>query len=202
MSHNNKNIITTLDRFVEPCLFFHENFNGAIFSCVACLDDHALTSSTLMISQEISKPLGIGDLEGVYSDVYEEVDIKTFVDKLLLEKLSDVYIISAITGSDKESELIQSLNSDIEGSKVNYLKSRIGVLNQQNIMRPINQRIQIAHDQFKVKTLNKYATTMLKEIYWIILENGGDKSTGCPPSVCLLCISCIVAARKKSFNKR
>ncbi|KAL1488336.1 hypothetical protein ABEB36_014813 [Hypothenemus hampei] len=98
-----------------------------------------------------SKPPGMSDLEGAYSDLFEEVEIQTFIVKLLLKKLSDVYIISGMPGSDKEDKVIQSLNDHIKASKVNDLNSRMSVLNQQDIIRAINPTIQTTDDQFKEK---------------------------------------------------
>ncbi|KAL1487948.1 hypothetical protein ABEB36_015331 [Hypothenemus hampei] len=135
----------------------------------------------LITNEEIeigSKPPGPSNLEGAYSELFEEVEIKTFVDELLLEESGDLYIISGIRGSAKKSELMQSLNGIIDGSKANDLKSRIGVLSKQDITRAINQRIQIAHDQFKEKNFKQIChNNPERKIYWIHLKNEGDKST-------------------------
>ncbi|KAL1492830.1 hypothetical protein ABEB36_011012 [Hypothenemus hampei] len=134
----------------------------------------------LISNEEIeigSKPPGTSDLEGAYSEVFEEVEFTTFVDKLLLEKLSDVYIISGILGSDKESELIKSINGNIEVSKINDLKSQIALFNPQNIKRTIDRRIQVADDQFKEKDFKQIChNNPERKIYWIILKNEDDKS--------------------------
>ncbi|KAL1492817.1 hypothetical protein ABEB36_010999 [Hypothenemus hampei] len=134
----------------------------------------------LISNEEIeigSKAPGTSDLEGAYSEVFEEVEFTTFVDKLLLEKLSDVYIISGILGSDKESELIKSINGNIEVSKINDLKSQIALFNPQNIKRTIDRRIQVADDQFKEKDFKQIChNNPERKIYWIILKNGGHKS--------------------------
>ncbi|KAL1492813.1 hypothetical protein ABEB36_010995 [Hypothenemus hampei] len=124
-----------------------------------------------------SKPPGTSDLKGAYSEVFEEVEFTTFVDKLLLEKLSDVYIISGILGSDKESELIKSINGNMEVSKINDLKSQIALFNPQNIKRTIDPRIQVADDQFKEKDFKQIChNNPERKIYWIILKNEDDKS--------------------------
>ncbi|KAL1490310.1 hypothetical protein ABEB36_013026 [Hypothenemus hampei] len=134
----------------------------------------------LITNQEIkinSKPPGTSDLEGAYFELFEEVEIKTFVNKLFSEESNDLYLFSGIPGSNKESELIKILNDNMEGSKVNNLNSRIGVLNQQNIRRAINQRIQIADNQFEEKNFKQIChNNTERKIYWIILKNEGDKS--------------------------
>ncbi|KAL1492285.1 hypothetical protein ABEB36_012759 [Hypothenemus hampei] len=133
----------------------------------------------LITNEEIkvgNKPPGISHLEGAYSELFEEVEIKTLVDQLFSEELNDVYIISGIPGSKKEIELIKSLKGNIEESKVNYLKSQIGILNQQSIMTSVNQRIQLAHNQFKEKDFKQAChNNSEKIIYWIFLKNRGDK---------------------------
>ncbi|KAL1487946.1 hypothetical protein ABEB36_015329 [Hypothenemus hampei] len=134
----------------------------------------------LITNEEIeigSKPPGPSNLEGAYSELFEEVEIKTFVDELLLEESGDLYIISGIRGSAKKSELMQSLNGIIDGSKANDLKSRIGALNKENIAKATNQSIQVAHDQFKEKDFKQIChNNPEKKIYWIHLKNGGNKS--------------------------
>ncbi|KAL1489263.1 hypothetical protein ABEB36_014196 [Hypothenemus hampei] len=134
----------------------------------------------LMTNEEIeigSKPPGTSDLEGAYSELFEEIEIKTFVDKLL-EESSDVYIISRIPGSAKENRLLQSLNGNIEETKINDLKGQIGILNKQDFRKAINQRIQVAHDLFKEKDFKQIChNNPKKKIYWIHLKSGGDKFT-------------------------
>ncbi|KAL1516139.1 hypothetical protein ABEB36_000060 [Hypothenemus hampei] len=134
----------------------------------------------LISNEEIeigSKPPGLSDLEGTYSELFEEVNIGTLVDKLSLEESRNIYLISGIPGSDKKDKLIQILNRYIEQSKVNDLKNQIRILNQQDIMRATNQRIQVADDQFKEKDFKQIChNNPERKIYWIILRNGGDKS--------------------------
>ncbi|KAL1492197.1 hypothetical protein ABEB36_012680 [Hypothenemus hampei] len=135
----------------------------------------------LITNEEINidrKPPGTSDLEGAYSELFEEVEMNTFVDKLFLDESSDIYVISGIPGSYKEDKLIQSLNVNIEESKVYDLKKRIGILNQQDLPIAVNKRIQVTDEQFKEKDFKQIChNNSDRKIYWIILKNAGDKFT-------------------------
>ncbi|KAL1492870.1 hypothetical protein ABEB36_011047 [Hypothenemus hampei] len=135
---------------------------------------HLITGEEIEIG---SKPPGTSDLKGAYSEVFEEIELTTFVDKLLSQKSNDVYIISGIPGSNKESELIKSINGNMEESKLNDLRRKIGVFNQQNMKTAIDPRIQVADDQFKEKDFKQIChNNPERKIYWIILKNENDKS--------------------------
>ncbi|XP_076384606.1 uncharacterized protein LOC117221755 [Megalopta genalis] len=127
-----------------------------------------------------SSPLGTTDLEGAYSDLVDEVNMKTLVDKLLSEESNDIYIISGIPSTVKENKLIEYLvNADIDNSKipkVNDLKSRIAVLNQ-DIDTAIDNRIQVAGDQFKKEDFKQICqNNRERKIYWINVKHEGSAS--------------------------
>ncbi|XP_076378037.1 uncharacterized protein LOC117229504 [Megalopta genalis] len=127
-----------------------------------------------------SSPLGTIDLEGAYSDLVDEVNMKTLVDKLLSEESNDIYIISGIPSTVKENKLIEYLvKADIDNSKipkVNDLKSRIAILNRY-IDRAIDNRIQIADDQFKKEDFKQICQkNRERKIYWINVKHEGSAS--------------------------
>nr|XP_033340901.1 uncharacterized protein LOC117228922 [Megalopta genalis] len=119
-----------------------------------------------------SRPLGTVGLEGAYSNLDEEVNMETFIDKLLSEESSDIYIISGIPSIFRENNLFEYLVNafmDIsKTSKVNDFESRITVLNQ-------NDRIQIANDQFKIVDFKHICqNNWERKIYWINLKHEGN----------------------------
>nr|XP_033328163.1 uncharacterized protein LOC117221368 [Megalopta genalis] len=137
-----------------------------------------------LITNEVIKigsiPLSMIDLEGAYSESVEEVNMDTFVDKLLSEESSDIYIVSGIPGLVTENKLIEYLvNADIgisKKSKLNDLKSRVAVLNK-DPTRAVNNRIQLADDQFKKGDFRQICQyNRERKIYWIKLKHEGNVS--------------------------
>nr|XP_033335214.1 uncharacterized protein LOC117225642 isoform X2 [Megalopta genalis] len=118
-----------------------------------------------------SRPLGTTDLEGAYSELVEEINIKTFIDKLLSEESSDIYIISGISGPGKVDRLIEYLrNADIDYSKKSEdlkLGSRVAVLNR-DTNGAINNRILVTDDHFRRGNFMKICKSNRgRQIYWI-----------------------------------
>ncbi|KAL1492023.1 hypothetical protein ABEB36_012527 [Hypothenemus hampei] len=114
-----------------------------------------------------SKPPATSDLEGAYSELFEEVNTETLIDEVLSHESKYIYLISGLTGSNKEIKLIQILNSKIEESK-----SQIEVLNQQDITTALNHKILFVDDEFKERDFKQIChNNPERKIYWIHFNN-------------------------------
>ncbi|XP_051164216.1 alpha-latrotoxin-Lhe1a-like [Leptopilina boulardi] len=130
----------------------------------------AETIVQLITDQEIkigSKLERMRDLEGAFCELFEEVNVKTFINKLSLQELNDIYIISGIHGSRKEEILVNSLNDNTDIDRINNIKSQIKEF-QEDII--IDTKIQVADDKFKDADFkNICKKNSERKIYWIKL---------------------------------